>query len=196
MDAKDDCSHICEDTVMTFEFGETEESNAFFDRSPSFVPFFEKLMATANKCFGRRVNFKNHLEDVVFSQGHTCCDDYTEVVFLAVNGHANAAAKVFRGLYERAVTLAYIGDKFARRRNGQVPILVDLPAKSPRSVLGNRLLHSSYSSLSNPLHLCDLESFSSPGRAFCCDGASDDGLGDPATAGSDAFWSTTQLSLP
>src|SRR6516162_6899719 len=77
-------------------------------------------------------------------------------------------------------------------RNGQIPNLVDLPAKSPRSVLGNGLLHGPYSSLSNPLHLCDLESFPSPGRAFCCDGASHDGLGDPATAGSDAFWSTTQ----
>jgi hypothetical protein len=101
---------------MTFEFGETEEANAFFDRNPSFVPFFEKLMATANKCFGRRVEFKNHLEDVVFGQGHTCRDDYTEVVFLAVNGYANAAGKIFRGLYERAVTLAYIGDSIEKAK--------------------------------------------------------------------------------
>src|SRR5215472_7190705 len=68
--------------------------------------------------------------------------------------------------------------------------------KSPGSVLGNGLLHGSYSWLSNPVHFCDLESFPSPGRALCCDGASDDGLGDPATAGSDAFWSTAQLSVP
>lgn len=101
---------------MTFEFGETEESNAFFDRNPSFVPFFEKLMATANKCFGRRVDFKNHLEDVVFSQGHTCRDDYTEDVFLAVNGYSDAAAKILRGLYERAVTLAYVGDSDEKAR--------------------------------------------------------------------------------
>jgi hypothetical protein len=67
---------------MTFEFGDTDEANAFFDRNPSFVPFFEKLMVTANQCFGRRVDFKNHLDDVVFSQGHTCRDDFTEVVFL------------------------------------------------------------------------------------------------------------------
>src|SRR5215471_17016763 len=84
----------------------------------------------------------------------------------------------------------------AQRRNGQVPNLVDLPAQSPRSILGHGLLHGAYCSLSNPVHLCNLESFPSPGRAFCCDGASDDGLGDPATAGSDAFWSTAQLSVP
>jgi hypothetical protein len=101
---------------MTFEFGETEEANAFFDRNPSFVPFFEKLMATANKCFGRRVTFKNHLEDVIFSQGHTCRDDYSEVVFLAVNGYANGAGKILRGLYERSVTLAYVGDSNERAR--------------------------------------------------------------------------------
>src|SRR4029077_15112319 len=82
------------------------------------------------------------------------------------------------------------------RRKEQVPNLVDLPAQSPASVLGNGLLHCSYSSLTNPLHLCDLESFPSSGGALCCDGASDDGLGDPATAGSDAFWSTTHLSVP
>src|SRR5215468_7545816 len=64
----------------------------------------------------------------------------------------------------------------AQGRNGQVPNLVDLPAKSPRSVLGHGLLHGAYSWLSNPVHLCDLESFPSPGRAFCCDGASDDGV--------------------
>src|SRR6516164_8292761 len=78
----------------------------------------------------------------------------------------------------------------------QVPNVVDLPAKSPASVLGNGLFHGSYASLANPLHLCDFESFPSASGALCCDGASDDGLGDPATAGSDAFWSTAQLSVP
>src|SRR6516165_6421417 len=78
----------------------------------------------------------------------------------------------------------------------QIPNLVDLPAQSPRSVLGHGLLHGAYGSLSNPVHLCDLASFPSPGCAFCCDGASDDGLGDPATAGSNAFRSTAQLSVP
>src|SRR6516225_5687179 len=81
-------------------------------------------------------------------------------------------------------------------RNGQVPKLVDLPAQSPANVLGHGLLHGAYDSLSNPVHLCDLESFPSPGRAFRCDGASDDGMGDPATAGSDALWSPTQLFVP
>src|SRR5712691_7117185 len=93
---------------MTFEFGETDESNGFFDRNPPFIAIFERLMNIANKCFGRVVKYKNHLEDVVFSQGHTCRDDFSEVVFLTVNGYAGGASKIFRGLYERGVTLAYI----------------------------------------------------------------------------------------
>src|SRR6516162_2202459 len=84
----------------------------------------------------------------------------------------------------------------ASGRNGQVPNVVDLPAKSPASVLGNGLFHGSYASLANPLHLCDFESFPSASGALCCDGPSDDGLGDPATAGSDAIWSTAHLSVP
>jgi hypothetical protein len=93
---------------MAFEFGETDESNAFFDRNPGFWPVFEKLTAVANKCFGREVRCKSHLEDVVFSQGHTCRDEFLEIVFLAVNGYAGGASKILRGLYERGVTLAYI----------------------------------------------------------------------------------------
>src|SRR6516165_10348656 len=41
-----------------------------------------------------------------------------------------------------------------------------------------------------------LQWHASTGCAFCCDGASHDGLGDAATAGSDALWSTTQLFVP
>jgi hypothetical protein len=36
-----------------FEFGETSESEAFFDRNPKFMAMFERLILLANKCFGR-----------------------------------------------------------------------------------------------------------------------------------------------
>jgi putative transposase len=52
---------------------------------------------------------------------------------------------------------------------------------------------SSYDSLSNPLCLCRFESLAPPGGALRSDGASDDGLGDPATAGSDAVWLAATL---
>src|SRR5215469_346471 len=93
----------------------------------------------------------------------------------------------------------------SRRKGGRPTIRQEMRALIRRLSRENVLwsaetihghLHGAYSWLSNPVHLCDLESFPSPDRAFCCDGASHDGLGDPATAGSDAFWSTTKLFVP
>jgi hypothetical protein len=93
---------------MTFEFTQTKESDAFFKRHPKFDPAFDRLMNLANKCFGRASGAKNHAEDVCFNLGHTCRDDYMEILFLALNGYGTGASKLLRGLYERAVTLAYI----------------------------------------------------------------------------------------
>jgi hypothetical protein len=93
---------------MTFEFGETVESKAFAERHPKFIPAFMSLMDVGNKCFGRLIRPTNRLEDIGFWLGHTCRDDFLEVTFLAVNGHGFAASKILRGLFERAVTLAYL----------------------------------------------------------------------------------------
>lgn len=93
---------------MVFEFGETEQANAFFKRNPKFYPAFERLMALANRCFGRAIHPRNRAEDICFDLGHTCRADYMEILFLAVNGFGTAASKLLRGLYERAVALAYI----------------------------------------------------------------------------------------
>jgi hypothetical protein len=91
-----------------FEFGDSQECDAFFKRNPKFYPAFERLMTLANKCFGRTFHPKTRLEDVGFDLGHTCCADYGEILFLAVNGFGRAASKLLRGQFERAVGLAYI----------------------------------------------------------------------------------------
>jgi hypothetical protein len=93
---------------MEFEFGETRESEAFFDRNPKFVPMFLRLMALANKYLGARPQPKNQVEDICFGLGHACRQDFLEVTFLAVNGYGAGASKLTRGLYERSVALAYI----------------------------------------------------------------------------------------
>jgi hypothetical protein len=93
---------------VDFEFGNTDQSKAFFERHPSFYPAFQRLMVLANQCFGRASGAKNRSEDICFSLGHTCREDYIEILFLAVTGHGNGASKFLRGLYERAVALAYI----------------------------------------------------------------------------------------
>jgi hypothetical protein len=86
----------------------TEESRAFTGRNPQFPAAFAKLFETANKCFGRNPRPKDHLEDICFWLGHTCRQDYLEIVFLAVSGYGAGATKILRSLYERAVTIAYL----------------------------------------------------------------------------------------
>ncbi len=93
---------------MEFEFPDNKHVNAFFDRNPKFYPAFETLMTLGNRCFGRASGARNHAEDVCFSLGHTCREDYIEVLFMASSGYGIGALKLLRGLYERAVTLAYI----------------------------------------------------------------------------------------
>lgn len=93
---------------MEFEFGQTKASEAFFDRHPKFYDSFERLMAIANKVFGRENRPRNRLEDAGFGFGHTCREEFLEILFLATNGYGTGAFKLFRGLYERAVTLAYL----------------------------------------------------------------------------------------
>lgn len=93
---------------MEFEFGETRESEAFFERNPNFMAMFEQLTEVSNTCFGRKLVPKNRAEDICFRLGHACRKDFLEVVFLAVNGYGSGSSKIVRTLYERAVTLAFI----------------------------------------------------------------------------------------
>jgi hypothetical protein len=65
-------------------------------------------MELGNRVFGRENQPKNRLENVAFGLGHTCREDFIEILFLASNGYGGGAFKLFRGLYERAVTLAYL----------------------------------------------------------------------------------------
>ena len=76
-----------------FEIPDTEKSRAFVARNPQFPAALLKLFETANKCFGRDPRPKNHLENVCFWLGHTCRQDFLEVVFLAINGYGAGATK-------------------------------------------------------------------------------------------------------
>jgi hypothetical protein len=93
---------------MDIEFGETKASYDFFERHPKFYPAFRRLMDLGNRVFGRVSKPKDRLEDVGFGIGHTCREDYVQIVFLASNGYGNGASQIFRGLFERALTLTYL----------------------------------------------------------------------------------------
>ena len=93
---------------MEFHWGATPESDAFFERNPKFFDAFERLMVLANKTFGREYQPKDRLQDIAFNLGETCRMDFFETLFLAVHGWGIGAEKLLRGLYERAVALAYM----------------------------------------------------------------------------------------
>jgi hypothetical protein len=93
---------------MEFHWGATPESDAFFDRNPKFYDVFDQVMILANKTFGREYQPKDRLQHVSFNLGETCRVDFLEILFLAVHGWGVGASKLLRGLYERAVALAYM----------------------------------------------------------------------------------------
>jgi len=93
----------------TFEWGETQETDAFFDRHPGFYPAFERLVVLSNRCFARPLPTPYYgPEYTLFSLGQSCRQDYIEILFLAAHRYGTGASKLLRGLYERAVALAYM----------------------------------------------------------------------------------------
>lgn len=93
---------------MDFEFGQSDKAQAFFNEHPNFWDAFEKLMNVYNRCFGRTCHYENQAESLMFSLGQACGEDYLEIAFMGVHGFDTATTKLLRGLYERAVTHAYI----------------------------------------------------------------------------------------
>lgn len=92
---------------FTFEFGETAEATAFFNRHSHVEPALDRMQVVINKCFSRPVPTPKS-EYILFSLGESCREDFLEIMFLAVNGYGVGASKLLRGLYERAVALAYM----------------------------------------------------------------------------------------
>jgi hypothetical protein len=93
---------------IIYEFGDTRESRVFWERNAESELHFDRLIKLTNKCFSREYHPADRAEDIVFDLGQACRDDFGEVVFLAVHGHGNGATKLLRGMFERAVTAAYL----------------------------------------------------------------------------------------
>ena len=93
---------------IVYEIGDTTETRAFWGRNSEFEPVFHTLITLTNKCFGREYQPANRAEDIVFDLGQACRDDFYEVVMLASHGLGNGGMKLLRGMFERAVTAAYL----------------------------------------------------------------------------------------
>ena len=68
----------------------------------------QNALATARKVFLRTVMSDKPSDRVGFYLGRICIEEFNELLLLAGNGSGVGALKVLRGMFERAVTSAYI----------------------------------------------------------------------------------------
>jgi len=87
--------------------GEPGELAAFEQRHGAFIDGLGVLEDAFNAVFSR--DFKtDSLDAVIFYLGRRCVDDFLEILLLCANGYSQGASALLRGLYERAVTAAYL----------------------------------------------------------------------------------------
>lgn len=84
------------------------EQQEFLSSSPARMKAIENLYATAKQVFIRTLTSNSPADRVGFYLGRICAEEFSEILVLAGNGHGIGALKILRGMYERAVTSAYI----------------------------------------------------------------------------------------
>ena len=75
---------------------------------PKFFELLPHLIALMRLTFLRQLIGAGSADRVIFVLGRCCVEDFLEVILLAGNGAGIAAAKILRGLYERAVTMVHL----------------------------------------------------------------------------------------
>jgi hypothetical protein len=89
-------------------FGFPEEWEAFSRRNHKFLELFPRLQAAFDKHLIRTAADTTAPDRIILLLGRLCLEDFMEVMLLAGNGYGVGALKIVRGLYERAVTIAYL----------------------------------------------------------------------------------------
>jgi hypothetical protein len=88
--------------------GNFPEQRKFLAANPARNKAIQNLYASARLVFLRTMSTNEPADRVVFYLGRTCVEEFSEILLLAGNGHGIGALKILRGMYERAVTSAYI----------------------------------------------------------------------------------------
>ncbi|MGH9328629.1 MAG: DUF5677 domain-containing protein [Terriglobia bacterium] len=89
-------------------FGRPDEWDQFAKRHGLFLERFPNLKAAFDTAFLRRGKIDRSVDSVVFFLGRLCVEDFMEVLLLCANGYGIGGMKILRGMYERAVTAAYL----------------------------------------------------------------------------------------
>jgi hypothetical protein len=88
--------------------GNPAEQKEFLAANPNRMKAIENLYASAERVFLRTLVSDKPADRIGFYLGRICVEEFSEILLLAGNGHGIGALKILRGMYERAVTSAYI----------------------------------------------------------------------------------------
>ncbi len=91
-------------------FGNPVEWKNFLTVNPSRTRAIQSVLETCKQVFLRTLTSDNPGERVGFYLGRICVEEFNEILLLSGNGYGVGALKILRGMYERAVTSAYLLD--------------------------------------------------------------------------------------
>jgi len=91
--------------------GIPEEWKHFEEQHGLFFERFPHLESALETTFIRTTTLSEPIDKFVLQYGRLCVEDFFEILLNCANGYGIAGQKLLRGLYERAVTLAYL-DKY------------------------------------------------------------------------------------
>lgn len=89
-------------------FGQPDEWRHFINSNPMRIRGIQNALVTAARVFLRTAVSDKPSDRVGFYLGRICVEDFNEILLLAGNGNGIGGLKVLRGMFERAVTSAYI----------------------------------------------------------------------------------------
>jgi hypothetical protein len=95
-------------TAVPTGIGNEMEQKEFIAANPARMKAIQNLYRTAELVFLRSMSSNKPADRVGFYLGRICVEEFSEILVLAGNGHGIGALKILRGMYERAVTSAYI----------------------------------------------------------------------------------------
>lgn len=89
--------------------GNPEEQTHFKAEHSLFFDKFSNLIDAIDAAFFRVIEPPlQSVDQLVFSLGYSCVEDFNEIFLLCGNGYGVGGQKIIRGMYERAVTAGYL----------------------------------------------------------------------------------------
>jgi hypothetical protein len=101
-------SHADNRQVCAFQIGSPQAAAAFRAEHRAFFDGADVLEAAFATAYERPFSTSDNAAAVIFFLGSRCVEDFREVALLAAHSHGWGATAHLRGMYERAVTCAYL----------------------------------------------------------------------------------------